>query len=120
MGDPAFDRRLAFAQGLAPLPGARHEVEAIALLYQPLAALLIGGAATVPEFIDLARKSAVVHVAAHAIVSAGTPPRSLILLSPSTHDSGALNTQELITKLRQLDQTRLVILSACDTGSGAA
>jgi CHAT domain-containing protein/tetratricopeptide (TPR) repeat protein len=117
MGDPRFNPNLPFAQRLKPLPGARGEVDAIYKLYKPHAEKRLGAEATIPQFIELARKSAVVHVAAHAIVNAQMPSRSMILLAPSEHDSGALDAQELLTKVN-LNGTRLVVLSTCSSAGG--
>jgi CHAT domain-containing protein len=117
MGDPRFNPKLPFAQRLKRLPGARGEVDAIYKLYEPHAEKRLGAEATIPQFIELARKSAVVHVAAHAIVNAQTPSRSMILLAPSGHDSGVLDAQALLTKIN-LNATRLVVLSTCSSAGG--
>jgi len=114
IGDPEFDEELPFAQGFKRLPGAKHEVESIRDVYEQ-AEMRIGSDATVPEFLALVRKSAVVELAAHALVNR---QHSLLLLAPSAHDSGALDAHELIANLPHLDRTRLVVLSACSSAGG--
>ena len=117
VGDPSFNPRLPLARQLEWLPYARLESVQIQQLYAPNADLLIATEATVPEFLRLAQKHTIVHIAAHAIVNAQVPSRSLLLLAPSAHHSGALDAQELLTRLR-LDRTRLVVLSACSSAGG--
>jgi len=118
IGDPAFDRTLPIAEGLRRLSGARREADAIFAIYQPHALVRDDNEATVPEFLDLASKSAVVHVAAHAIANPEYPWRSLILLAPSANDSGILEAQDIMRKKVKLDRTRLVVLSACNSAGG--
>jgi CHAT domain-containing protein len=117
VGDPAFNAQLPLARQLESLPYARQESERIQQLYAPNADLRVAAEATVPEFIRLAQKHSIVHIAAHAIVNAQVPSRSLLLLAPSAQHNGALDAQELLTRLR-LDHTRLVVLSACSSAGG--
>jgi len=117
-GDPAFDDKLPFADGLEPLPGARREVQTIRSLYAPNVEIRIGAAATIQQFITLARKSAIIDVAAHAVINSQSPSHSVILLARSATDSGALDAQTLLTTLKRLDNTRLVVLSSCSSAGG--
>ena len=117
VGDPAFDANLPFAQGLLPLPHARSECERISALYGPRAQLLLDRDATIPRFLEQARTSAIIHVAAHSIVNAQAPPRSYILLAPAPNEPGPLDAQALLTRL-SLDHTRLVVLSTCSSAGG--
>jgi len=117
VGDPAFDGRLAFAQGLQPLPHARRECEKIAAQYGAHAQTLLERDATIPRFLERARTSAILHVAAHSIVNAQAPQRSYILLAPAPGEPGPLEAQALLTRL-PLDRTRLVILSTCSSAGG--
>lgn len=117
MGDPAFDASFKLAQGLTSLPGARAEVRSIEPLYAPHTRVRIGADATIPELLALARDSALVHLAAHAVANAQSPWRSFIALAPSPGDNGALEASELLTKLK-LGRTRLFILSACSSAGG--
>lgn len=117
VGDPAFDSELLLAQGMQRLPRAYREAERIHQLYPAGSDVLLSAAATVPEFLERARNHEIVHVAAHAIVNARVPSRSLLLLAPSPDHSGAIDAEELLTRLK-LDQTRLVVLSACSSAGG--
>jgi CHAT domain-containing protein len=117
VGNPAFDQTLTFAHGMRDLPYAKSEAEQIHALYAPHADLLTGAAATVPAFLERAAGHDIVHVAGHAIVNPRQPSHSLLLLAPSPNRSGAIDAQELLTRLR-LDRTRLVILSTCSSAGG--
>lgn len=117
IGDPDFDESLTFAQGMKRLPYAKSEADQIHALYAPYADILTGAEATVPAFIERAAQHDIVHVAGHAIVNAQRPSHSLLLLAPSPNRSGAIDAQELLTRLK-LDRTRLVILSACSSAGG--
>jgi CHAT domain-containing protein len=117
IGDPAFDDKLDLARGFKPLPHARHECRRINALYAPHARMRLESDATIPQFLSLARGSAVVHIAAHGIVNAQTPSRSFILLAPSPNEPGPLDAQMLLTRLH-LDHTRLVVLSTCSSAGG--
>jgi CHAT domain-containing protein len=113
VGDPAFDPR--YGRGVPHLNAARNEVRELRLMYEPHSKELIGDAATVPRFLQAARESQIVHVAAHAITDGEAPSQSFLLLAPSANDSGVLDAQRLLTAL-QLRNTRLVVLGACRSG----
>jgi CHAT domain-containing protein len=117
VGDPAFNGNLAFAQGLQPLPRARSECERIFEFYKPRAEMLLEGDATIPRFLEQARGSAIIHIAAHSVVNAQAPSRSYILLAPAANEPGPLEAQALLTRL-SLDHTRLVVLSTCSSAGG--
>jgi len=117
VGDPAFDTTLELARGLKRLPFARMEAESAGKLYAPHATVLVDGQATVATFLALSRDSDIVHVAGHAIVNPHAPFGTLLLMAPSANDSGLLYEEELLAKL-QLDNTRLVVLSACSSAGG--
>jgi len=117
VGDPQFDEQLPLARGLNRLPHAEREVERIRDLYAPHAEMLIGARATVPAFLRGARENTIAHIAAHGIVNAEAPSRSLLLLAPSAGQTGGLDGVELLTQLK-LDRTKLVVLSACSSAGG--
>ena len=119
VGDPAFDARLDVAHGLRRLDRARAEVDSIAETYRSAAriVLLLGAHATVPAFLELARRSTVVHFAGHGIANPDSPAQSLLLFAPSPGRTGALDAEELMTKF-SLPETRVVVLSACSTAGG--
>jgi len=117
IGDPAFDAGLAIAHGLQPLPHSRTECEKIYPFYAN-AKMLLERDATIPSFLEKARSSAVIHVAAHSIVNARVPSRSFILFAPSANQPGPLEAQALLTALSPLEHTRLVVLSTCSSAGG--
>ncbi|HLE55579.1 MAG TPA: CHAT domain-containing protein, partial [Rhodothermia bacterium] len=114
IGNPAFDAQFAH---LGNLPGAESEVRRIRADYDDRAEVRIGAEATVHAFLDLAPKSTVVHVAAHAIANPVAPYRSMLLLARSADRSGAIDAEELLTRLK-LDRTKLVVLSTCKSAGG--
>lgn len=116
VGDPAFDPELF--PGLKRLAGATAEAELVARLYQG-SLHLSDVNATKASFLELAGQHAVVHFAGHAIPNFGSPFKSVLALAPSSSTaahSGALYAYELIP--RNLQKTRLVVLSACSTAAG--
>lgn len=117
VGDPLFNDRLPLARGLSRLPFARTEVERIRDLYAPHAEMRIDAEATATEFLRAARENTILHIAAHGIVNAQAPSRSLLLLAPSPTQNGVLDAEELLTQLK-LDRTKLVVLSTCSSAGG--
>jgi CHAT domain-containing protein len=105
VGNPSFDRE-QFAD-LPDLPGARREAEGIARLYA--ARPLLGDAATSPVVKRLLTNTDVVHLATHAIPDERSPLLSKLLLS-----HGFLPAKEIYEM--KFNRTRLVVLSACQTG----
>ncbi len=112
VGNPLFDATLPVAAGLRKLTHAGPEAEAIAALYTPHVKTLIGAEATVDAFFRHAAGKDILHFAGHGIVN----PPALLLASSENH-SGALYTEDLLTRLK-FDRTRLVVLSACSTAGG--
>lgn len=121
----ALDRRLlavadsgsldAATNRLAPLPASRAEVRFVAAL-MPSARVMIAGSAT-EGAVKLAAAGgfAVMHLATHALLDAGVPERSAILLGKSDNDDGLLQTREIY----QLPLNgSLVVLSGCRTADG--
>jgi CHAT domain-containing protein len=119
IGNPEFDPTLPFAAGSESLPSAEQEVRRIYERHGKHAELRVGKEATISEFLELARHNAIVHLALHAVVNTRAPHQSALLLArASDTDRGVLEAQELLRRAK-LDRTRLVILSACSTASGA-
>jgi CHAT domain-containing protein len=116
VGDPAFDPGSDPRRRAERLPRAAVEVERIRGYY-PQAVVLTGRAATVGRFLSQARHSAVVHFAGHAIVNPRSPFQSMLLLAPGAGRVGALSAAEILGAL-QLENTRLVVLSACSSAGG--
>jgi CHAT domain-containing protein len=102
---------------LGRLPHAREESMAIAR-HVGSADVLIGARATerAVKSTDLKRYD-VVHVAAHAVADDAHPERSAVILAPgNVTEDGLLQAREIAA----LDlEGRIVVLSACQTASGA-
>jgi CHAT domain-containing protein len=79
---------------------------------------LIGRDATIAAFLELAPKHDIVHIAAHMLVNAKVPSRSLLLLADRDKDDGALDAETFLNRLK-LPKTRLVVLAACSSASGS-
>ena len=113
VGDPArMSYRPAPESPPAPLPplaGAGLEATAVAAIYG--AGPLVGPAATERAVRDRLPGAQVVHLATHGIVDAESPLASSVLLA----DGEALTVAELLS-LRM--DANLVVLSACQTGTG--
>lgn len=74
--------------------------------------------ATKENFLKNTNKFSVIHLATHAKANDNTPSQSYIAFANNNKDStsGRLYAQEIYDL--SLDSTRLVILSACETGTG--
>jgi CHAT domain-containing protein len=116
IGNPAFDRQFTLTRGLDPLPNAEREAVEIHKLY-PDSEVLIGDAATAARFLQRAGRSAIIHIAAHAVVNGDAPSQSFLLFTPSGGDHGVLNAETLIRELHT-DKTRLMVLGACSSAGG--
>lgn len=92
-----------------PLPASKNEINSLK------GVLLIGAEATKKKFLELAGQHRYLHLATHAQVNNDTPSRSFISFYPAGEDY-LLYTSEIASL--NLDSTELVILSACETGSG--
>ena len=66
----------------------------------------------------LAGKSAVVHFAGHALTNEVDPEHSRLILSPEPGRPSSVNLFAHELRDLNLSNTRLVVLSACQTGSG--
>lgn len=115
IGNPAFDSRLM--PGLEDLDEAAKEAETVAGML-PGAVLLRDEKATPAAFLDLAPRSAVVHLATHAIPNPSVPLLSRLVLAadPGRNDPGVLYSRDLYGL--DLHRTRLVFLSGCGTAAG--
>jgi CHAT domain-containing protein len=106
VGNPAFDR--AENPSLANLPEAEIEAKKIAELY-PQAKQLIGENASKEAFLNDLTDAAIVHFAGHFIAQKASPSNSRLLFAGDD-----LRSFELAEK--KLSNSKLVVLSACETG----
>lgn len=117
IGNPSFDRH-AFPN-LDDLPAAAREAEAIIAFYPPPNRLLIGAKAKKNIVVEEMKRSQVIHLATHYDPDPITPLNSRLALSAETEDAApsqqnsALLTSEIYNL--NLRQTRLAVLSACQT-----
>lgn len=120
VGHPAFDRR-EFPD-LPALPSSEREVNKIADFYSPRH-LLVGKQATKEKVVGEMGRADVIHLASHAITDERFPLRSRLLLArgqtsqtPTDSNNGVLQASEVYEFAPP--RARLVVLSACRTGSG--
>ncbi|HKU75230.1 MAG TPA: CHAT domain-containing protein [Pyrinomonadaceae bacterium] len=116
VGNPRFDRTTN--PKLTNLTGAEREVEGIASYYRG-PRVLTGGAATRTSVINELARADVAHFAAHYQIDTGSLLASRLLLAPEPGDRAhsqpsALHSGDIYRM--NLARTRLVFLSACDTG----
>ncbi len=110
----------ASRQKLAPLPEAEKEANNIAKLFNTQA--IVGSAATKSNVLSKFKQSKIIHLATHGLLEYGSRNGGIqkelpgaIALAPTGKDDGLLTASEIFDL--QID-AELVVLSACDTGSG--
>ncbi|MCK4549189.1 MAG: CHAT domain-containing protein, partial [Candidatus Krumholzibacteria bacterium] len=108
------------SHSLRPLPNTRAEVEGIGSLFKDDKRIILTGAEASEAVLKrtIAEKpSRMIHIAAHGLVDPVTPAASSIALSASPGDGedGFLHTLEI---LALPVESRLVVLSACETATG--
>ncbi|MGI9405739.1 MAG: CHAT domain-containing protein [Hyphomicrobiaceae bacterium] len=97
------------------LPGAELEVKQIATAF-PSARTYVQKTATKKRLVEEAPSSGIVHIAAHASVDELDPLYSVIRLAPTNGLGGDMEAHEFYRM--PLHRTKLVVLSACDSGLG--
>ncbi|RMH22605.1 MAG: CHAT domain-containing protein [Acidobacteria bacterium] len=107
VGAPDLDRQLF--DDLASLPASEDELTTIAGVLD--ATVLRGAAATPEALLELGPRSAVVHVASHAVLEPRDPLLSLLALAPGATGRGALYARQIYAV--PFTATRLVTLAAC-------
>jgi CHAT domain-containing protein len=118
VGNPSFDHS-EFPE-LAELPSAEREAKQIVRFYDS-SCLLTGSAAVKPRVEMEMERADVIHFAVHSVLDQHSPLRSKLVLARKPGSSGsqavrndALEARE-IYKTR-LSRTRMVVLSACQSG----
>lgn len=106
IGNPHFDP--AEDPTLRDLPGAEVEAAEIAKLYET-PRILLADSATKESFLDGLGAAQIVHFAGHFVANTGSSGNSKMIFA-----NGDLRVFELADK--KLPRSKLVVLSACDTG----
>jgi CHAT domain-containing protein len=101
---------------LVPLPFAKKEVEEIIKLVPGSECFTKSEATENQVRISLGRKWSAIHFACHGVVDYRSPRRSALALTPQGEDDGFLTIPEIMA---QQFSTDMVVLSACDSGTGA-
>jgi CHAT domain-containing protein len=117
VAEPQFDRSL-FGH-LPELEWASYEAGETIALYPPSSSrLLAGRAATEMQLLAEVGRHEIFHYIGHAQFSKENPLLSSLILAPDPGipNSGVLYAHELLG--RPLENTKLVVLSACSTGVG--
>lgn len=110
-GDPLTNVEL----GLAPLPGAADEAQAVA--GQLGTSAYLSQSATETLFREEGRFADVIHLAAHGVFTPGNPLSTYMALSDDIQHDGTLQVRE-IYGLPLSGRSPLVVLSACNTYTG--
>lgn len=120
VGDPVFDH--AEFPSLTDLPSAASEAKRVASFYRR-SLYLTGRNATRARVMKEMSNSDVTHLALHSVVDEHSPGRSKLVLARGLPEevggssgTGVLEAQEIYNL--SLPKTRLVVLSACQTGVG--
>jgi CHAT domain-containing protein/Tfp pilus assembly protein PilF len=121
VGNPRFDRNKFTSLG--DLQSATAEAEGVSACYGPGSSrCLMGGAAQKSLVESEMPKAEVVHFALHSVRDENSPMRSKLILaadpsSASTDDYSKEVLESFEVCRLELPRTRLVVLSACQTGS---
>lgn len=117
IGNPSFDFKVH--PDLQPLRDAEREARTVADLYDP-SSLVLGPRATKDRIIHEMDSAEIIHFAGHYVVDEASPLLSKMLLSSGEKNSEAEGSDRDLAAFeivrQRLENTCLVILSACQTG----
>jgi CHAT domain-containing protein len=102
------------SEGMPPLPGTLHEAESIAQL-EPHAKIVEQSQFTHDVALHALDQFDEVHFATHGILDQDAPLFSALITSPAQSQSSRLSLMELLDRRIH---SRLVVMSACETGLG--
>ena len=121
---PASRSLSSWTESLPRLPGSRQEIKAIAQLAQeshPASRIeTLVGCSAVPSALRKVANADVdlLHIATHALIDAQRPRLSALALTPESPSDGTASTFGLLDILGLKLNSKLVVLSACDTSRG--
>jgi CHAT domain-containing protein len=121
VGNPTFDR--AAFPDFDDLPEAGNEAIEVSKLYKPLRLPLTENLATRAAVMRNIENSDVIHLALHSQVDDEVPLRSKLLLAATPKTPALAQASDSVISAYEiynlkLSQTRLVVLSSCQSGAG--
>lgn len=111
IGNPAFDRETF--RRLQDLPASSSEARAVAAVYAS-SKNLDGSGATSRAFQAVYKDFDIIHFAGHYLTEPNSPLSSKLIMARSSDGSSVVTNSDLMKQ--RLPKTRLVVLSACQTG----
>ena len=112
IGNPTFNQA-EYKNTLQPLPAAADEAAEIAKEYAGRA-VFTEKSATRQNVKENLKNADVIHFAGHYVINEKTPLLSSLILAGANKEESNLTNYEIISE--KFSRTRLIVLSACDTG----
>ncbi len=113
IGNPDFDHEKY--PDLKDLPSAAREAEKVVSVYNS-SSLLLNGNATEEKVRANLNDFEIIHFASHAVIDSQSSEESGLVLGTSTNDFDGTFRAKEIYEQKKFSKTKLVVLSACDTG----